>query len=337
MSEMRSSLEFRSNIYPTSTNGALCNDRKFLDAISDPEALGILWHHGGSQGSKLNPLQKKQHEKAMHCAYAEDGDYPWGTLVGTNRVVCLCERVECPRYRVECSKFHPEGFVPGRNPEPSPIQSKAPKRNATEMRSTAASTPITSGKRSSVTLAQEEGPGKPRRSSFSFVTASTVERRSRQTLKATTSPKPHPERAASQRTVRSLHGPWTKREDDILREMYPIHGITVRKWTKALPGRSVEEILDRAHALKVRYVPQRERKDSRGRPKPQVLKSSDAQSKAAKKKHREEMRRRPWDTKEDEILRRNYPKFGANMVDWPQKLKYRTKESIEKRARQLGM
>jgi spore cortex formation protein SpoVR/YcgB (stage V sporulation) len=119
--------------------------------------------------------------------------------------------------------------------------------------------------------------------------------------------------------------------------MYPIHGITVRKWTKALPGRSVEEILDRAHALEVRYVPRRERKANGNMPKPRVIQSSDAQTKAAKKRRREEMRRRPWDTKEDDILRRNYPKFGANMVDWPQKLKYRTKEAIEKRAWQLGL
>lgn len=98
----RSTLQFRSNIYPTSIKGRLINDRKFLASISDPEALAILWRYNGSHGAYLNRLQRKQHDAAKHCAYAEDGDFPWGTPVGSDRVVCFCEKTDCPRFG-ECT------------------------------------------------------------------------------------------------------------------------------------------------------------------------------------------------------------------------------------------
>lgn len=60
-------------------------------------------------------------------------------------------------------------------------------------------------------------------------------------------------------------------------------------------------------------------------------------SKAEKKRHREQMRKKPWEPGEDAFLRKNYPIYGAEMKDWPQKLKYRTKVAIEARARQLGL
>lgn len=102
----RSTLQFRSNMFPTSTKGQLVNDRKFLASISDPEALDILWRYNGSQGAYLNSLQQRQHDAAKHCSYAEEGDYPWGTPVGSNHVVCLCEKANCPRYS-ECMAPQP--------------------------------------------------------------------------------------------------------------------------------------------------------------------------------------------------------------------------------------
>lgn len=94
----RSTLEFKSNIYPLSNEGQIINDRPFLDHISDPFALDLLWRYNGTRGSKLNRLQKRQFEKGQHCTYAETGDFPWGTRLvdGKPRVVCLCENWSCP-------------------------------------------------------------------------------------------------------------------------------------------------------------------------------------------------------------------------------------------------
>lgn len=99
----RSTLEFKSNLFPLSTKGQIVNDRPFLDSITDPFALDALWRYNASHGSKLNRLQKRQHEKGMHCSYADAGDYPWGTRMvdGAPRVVCLCENWACPLMR-EC-------------------------------------------------------------------------------------------------------------------------------------------------------------------------------------------------------------------------------------------
>ena len=98
----RSTLQFRSNIFPITTKGQLINDQEFLASISDPEALAILWRYNGSRGKFLNKLQQKQHDAAKHCAYAEEGDFPWGTPIGSDHVVCLCEKTDCPRFG-ECT------------------------------------------------------------------------------------------------------------------------------------------------------------------------------------------------------------------------------------------
>ncbi len=93
----RSSLEFRSNIFPLDTGTQIVRDREFLDSISDPFALEALWKYNATRGSLLNKLQKWQHRKGQHCIYAEQGDYPWGTRLvdGEMRVVCLCENWRC--------------------------------------------------------------------------------------------------------------------------------------------------------------------------------------------------------------------------------------------------
>lgn len=120
MSE-RSTLEFRSNIYPLVTNGQIANDRTFLDSISEPFALDVLWHYNATRGGKLNRLQRRQHGKGQHCMYADPGDYPWGTRIvdGTPRVVCLCENWTCPLMR-ECRPGIeiPEVIAPEPKPEP---------------------------------------------------------------------------------------------------------------------------------------------------------------------------------------------------------------------------
>lgn len=99
----RSTLEFKSNIYPLSDEGQIINDRLFLVSISDPFALEALWRYNGTRGSKLNKLQKRQFGKGQHCSFAEAGDFPWGTRVidGIPTVVCSCENWSCPRMH-EC-------------------------------------------------------------------------------------------------------------------------------------------------------------------------------------------------------------------------------------------
>jgi len=103
MSE-RSTLDFRSNIYPVATTGQLVQDRTFLSSITDPFALDALWKFNASRGSLLNGLQKRQHGRGQHCTYAEEGDYPWGTqrVCDELRVVCLCEKWDCPLMSKEC-------------------------------------------------------------------------------------------------------------------------------------------------------------------------------------------------------------------------------------------
>ncbi len=322
--DARSSALFRSNIYPTSTKGELANDRKFLDAISDPEALDILWRYNGSEGAKLNALQRRQHDMAKHCRYAEEGVFPWGTPVGSNRVVCLCERTDCPLYARECSKFHPEGFtpIPGRDHAPTPSEVKKgttkPKRRVRMV-----SAPKATGTKRPDTRVVTSTP------SFGNQNRTPT----------------HKVYMTSNGSVAGRRGPtrsrrWSAREDAILIEMYPIFGMSLNRWNKKLIDRSPVEILDRAHELNVRYVPEREREMRRAEPKVQTnkpKKSGSAQEKAAKKAHREAMRRRPWDSKEDDILRRMYPLYGADMILWSEKLKYRTKLAIEARAKQLGL
>jgi hypothetical protein len=95
----KSTLEFKSNIYPV-TESSIRSDRKFLDAISDPFALRKMH----SECISLNKLQRKQFEKGVHCSYADEGDYPWGTVLADDgpRVVCRCEKRDCPFFYTEC-------------------------------------------------------------------------------------------------------------------------------------------------------------------------------------------------------------------------------------------
>lgn len=95
----KSTLEFKSNIYPV-TESSIRSDRNFLDAISDPFALSKMH----SEHIALNKLQRKQFEKSVHCSYADDGDYPWGTVLADDgpHVVCRCKKRDCPCFYTEC-------------------------------------------------------------------------------------------------------------------------------------------------------------------------------------------------------------------------------------------
>ena len=102
----KSSLAFRTNIYLVSRKVSIANDKVFLSKITDPAALDVLWHYNGSHGDLLTRNQAIIHNVARHCTYAEKGCYPWGTLIGSSDVVCLCEKRDCKLYS-ECSQYHP--------------------------------------------------------------------------------------------------------------------------------------------------------------------------------------------------------------------------------------
>ena len=89
-----STVSFRSNLYPI--KGSAGEDKKFLSAIHDPFALEAM----GKMGyGAITPIQRKEFRDAsLHCSYAFQNDYPWGTIValdGTQKVVCKCTNTKC--------------------------------------------------------------------------------------------------------------------------------------------------------------------------------------------------------------------------------------------------
>lgn len=91
-----STVAFRSNLYPVVKD--IYDDATFRSKIHDPFSLEQL-----KKQYNLTPLQEEEYAHAsVHCAYAEKGDYPWGTIIneqGIKIVVCRC-------LNTECSYFH---------------------------------------------------------------------------------------------------------------------------------------------------------------------------------------------------------------------------------------
>ena len=50
-------------------------------------------------------------------------------------------------------------------------------------------------------------------------------------------------------------GPWEAWEDDVVRELYPIHGPSWDRWGEVLPGRTGSSVANRARRLGVRMSP----------------------------------------------------------------------------------
>lgn len=91
-----STVAFRSNLYPVEKS--FYEDSTFRSKIHDPFSLEIL-----KKQCALTSLQKKEYDYAsVHCAYAANNDYPWGTIrdqQGHEQVVCRC-------LNTKCSLFH---------------------------------------------------------------------------------------------------------------------------------------------------------------------------------------------------------------------------------------
>ena len=98
MENSESTLIYKSNIYPIS-NHNLKDDRDFLSQIHDPFILEIM----KKAGYDLTSIQEKEYRYAsVHCAYAYQDDYPWGTIIsddGSKAVVCKCTNINCHLFK----------------------------------------------------------------------------------------------------------------------------------------------------------------------------------------------------------------------------------------------
>ena len=92
-----STVRFKSNLQPVI--GSYREDRHFLSSIHDPFALEAM---GKAGYDTITPIQKREYRDAsLHCSYAFEGDYPWGTIVGPDGkqcVVCKCTNTDCHHF-----------------------------------------------------------------------------------------------------------------------------------------------------------------------------------------------------------------------------------------------
>lgn len=75
-------------------------DKEFLAKIKDHFALEKM----KACNIPLTPAQEDIYEKvSLHCVYAPEGDYPFGTVIenGGEKVKCKCENTRC-KYYAEC-------------------------------------------------------------------------------------------------------------------------------------------------------------------------------------------------------------------------------------------
>lgn len=112
-----STVALQSNIYPVIEEFPYY-DKQFLHAIHDPVLLQ-LYHDRYTGYYGLTPLQEEERTYAIHCMYAEEGDYPWGTVLtdAGERVVCKCENYAC-RYYAEC-RPDAKTFIPEKADTPA--------------------------------------------------------------------------------------------------------------------------------------------------------------------------------------------------------------------------
>ena len=102
-----SSICFTSNIYPV--NGSPLTDRHFLSQIHEPKALEFLDRRIKSKMTdyRFSAIQAEEFRHAsLHCKYAADDDYPWGTIVidGEKRICCKCTKFDCSEFS-QCRSF----------------------------------------------------------------------------------------------------------------------------------------------------------------------------------------------------------------------------------------
>lgn len=100
-----STVAFRSNLYPIEKS--FHEDPVFCSKIHDPFSLAILRNNHHS----LTSLQESEYNHAsLHCVYAAENDYPWGTIrdsQGHEQVVCRCLNTKCSHFQSCRPDFDP--------------------------------------------------------------------------------------------------------------------------------------------------------------------------------------------------------------------------------------
>lgn len=324
--EVRSSLEFRSNIYPVTAKRRVLDDAAFVTAISDPKALVEL--EKVSRRPPLSDLQKWQLKKGEPCSLGDGRHLPWGTksINGRQEVVCLCDREDCVLFE-KCMERHPS-VVELAGPD---VSSTEEDRSSDEKSSGSQfagrrlrlgvekrdATSIASGAIRESTWSDEDDARLkfyfaryPREILYGFFPekdVTDIEQRIRRVClppvkkKAANNDDSHGRIAFTGGSVTSTPDTPSGTDGSI-----PSHS---QRKTASVPRQTI----------KTTPIRQRDRKLEE------------------KRKRQEELRKRPWDASEDAVVARNYPLHGSNMLLWDEKLFGRKKDAIEKRAEILGL
>ncbi len=113
---MESNITLRSNIYINKTNR--WDDREFVEQLRDYSALSRYCDPvTGRSEVPLTPVQKEILRHGPPKCALETGSMSWGVPVGTERLVCRCEKRDCRYYSVCSAAPDFELVVRGPNPE----------------------------------------------------------------------------------------------------------------------------------------------------------------------------------------------------------------------------
>ena len=139
-------------------------------------------------------------------------------------------------------------------------------------------------------------------------------------------------------------------DEEALKELFPGHSIddirgqarkmglerpepTDRKAKSGTTPRTAKKRQIRTPDANGRAKNKDSRREAARSPKPAQRK----QQRAPGKMSAAELHTRPWTPEEDAVVRKWYPRYGANIVDWPDKLYGRKKTATEQRARELRL
>ncbi|MCD8378041.1 MAG: UvrD-helicase domain-containing protein [Candidatus Gastranaerophilales bacterium] len=102
-----STVAFKSNLQIISAK-SIREDKRFLASVRDPFGLEFM----RKRNLPMTPIQLVEFNKAsMHCVYAFEGDYPFGTVIdknGAEKVVCKCININCGNFAQCRPDFKPE-------------------------------------------------------------------------------------------------------------------------------------------------------------------------------------------------------------------------------------
>ncbi len=95
---LKSEVNFKSNLQPLNKDGEF--DEHFYSKVRDPFAIRKLYEK--TKGKyRLSDIQEKEYRQvSLHCSYADEDDYPFGTVIedGHERVVCRCINTDCVNF-----------------------------------------------------------------------------------------------------------------------------------------------------------------------------------------------------------------------------------------------